>query len=187
MQRLVACCDWDPGRGASKRDRRVGQPVPSGSGKTLARQWCGHRIMMAVLTACLATAGIPGVGLAQTIGVADCASDRTVDREPMAKVELYFGLNIPGGGRVEPAAWQAFLDREVTPRFPAGLTVDEVSGQWRDATTGETIREPSRVLTILYPPTPAAEQQIEAIRAAYQSEFHQDSVMRLDEAACVSF
>jgi hypothetical protein len=105
----------------------------------------------------------------------------------MAKVELYFGLNIPGGGQVEPAAWQAFLDREVTPRFPAGLTVDEVSGQWQDATTGETVRESSRVLTLLYPPTPTAEQQIEAIRAAYQSQFQQDSVMRLDEAACVSF
>lgn len=143
--------------------------------------WGGFRFRMAVAAwaVIVSTAWVPELGLAQTT----CAADR----ESMAKVELYFGLNIPGGGQVEPEAWQAFLDREVTPRFPAGLTVDQVVGQWRDVATGEIIREPSRVLTLIYPPTPAAEHQIEAIRAAYRSEFRQDSVMRLDEAACVSF
>ncbi|MCI5147749.1 MAG: DUF3574 domain-containing protein [Candidatus Electrothrix sp. AR3] len=105
----------------------------------------------------------------------------------MSKVELYFGLDIPNGGRVEPAAWQMFIDQEVTPRFPEGLTIDKVSGQWQDAKTGRTVQEPSRVLMILYKPSAKTAQAIEDIRAAYKSKFRQDSVMRLDETNCVSF
>jgi len=105
----------------------------------------------------------------------------------MSKVELYFGLDIPGGGKVSPVAWQGFVDKEVTPRFPSGLTIDEVSGQWRDMKTSKTIRESSRAMMILYKPSAKAEQAIEDIRAAYKSQFQQDSVMRLDEINCVSF
>ncbi len=105
----------------------------------------------------------------------------------MSKVELYFGLKIPDGGKVTPAAWQMFVDNEVTPRFPKGLTIDEVSGQWQDEKTGRTAREPSRVLMILYKPSAKTVQAIEDIRAAYKKKFRQDSVMRLDETSCVSF
>ena len=105
----------------------------------------------------------------------------------MSKVELYFGLAIPGGGSVSKTEWQAFLDTEVTPRFPDGLSVDEASGQWRDAATGKTVREPSRRIMILYAPSLEAETKIEAIRNAYKTRFRQDSVMRLDETECVAF
>ena len=105
----------------------------------------------------------------------------------MSKVELYFGLKIPDGGKVDPAAWRMFVDNEVTPRFPEGLTIDKVSGQWQDEKTGRTIREPSRVLMILYKPSVETEQAIEDIRKAYKTKFRQDSVMRLDETNCVSF
>jgi hypothetical protein len=115
------------------------------------------------------------------------ASSCPVDGVTMSKVELYFGLDIPGGGRVDPVAWQTFVDKEVTPRFPNGLTIDQVSGQWRDVKTGKTIQEPSRVLMILYNPSAEAERAIEDIRAAYKSQFQQDAVMRLDETNCVSF
>ncbi|BCW88881.1 hypothetical protein sos41_20260 [Alphaproteobacteria bacterium SO-S41] len=105
----------------------------------------------------------------------------------MSKVELYFGLAIPGGGAVSKTEWQAFLDTEVTPRFPDGLSVEDVSGQWRDAATGKTVREPSRRIMILYTPSAEAETKIEAIRTAYKTRFRQDSVMRLDETDCVAF
>ena len=107
--------------------------------------------------------------------------------EAMSKVELFFGLDIPGGGKVDSAAWQEFLDQEVTPRFPEELTVDQVDGQWQDAETGKIIQESSRTLMILYPPSPEANQKIEEIRTAYVSQFKQDSVMRLDEINCVRF
>ena len=105
----------------------------------------------------------------------------------MAKVELYVGLAIPGGGEVSEAAWLAFLDTEITPRFPGGLSVSEVSGQWRDAATGGIVREPARRVMILYERSANAEAAIEAIRAAYKTRFRQDSVMRLDETECVAF
>ena len=105
----------------------------------------------------------------------------------MSKVELYFGLDIPGGGRVKSVAWRAFVEERVTPKFPRGLTIYKALGQWQDEQTGETIQEPSRVLMILYEPSAEVEQNIQTIRAAYKAQFHQDSVMRLNETVCVSF
>ena len=36
-----------------------------------------------------------------------------------------------GGGEVSEEEWRAFLETEVTPRFPDGLTVLTAYGQWR--------------------------------------------------------
>src|SRR5580658_7515322 len=47
--------------------------------------------------------------------------------------KLYFGLgpaDQPDKG-VSEAQWRAFLDKEVTPRFPDGLSVVDVYGQWQ--------------------------------------------------------
>ncbi len=107
--------------------------------------------------------------------------------QTMSKVELYFGLDIPGGGQVEPTEWQSFIDNEITGRFPNGLTIDTVSGQWQDAKTEKTIKEESRVVMILFEPSAKAKKDIEDIRAAYKSKFKQDSVMRIDDKHCVSF
>ncbi|MDJ0581459.1 DUF3574 domain-containing protein [Crocosphaera sp.] len=107
--------------------------------------------------------------------------------EVQSKVELFFGLAIPGGGKVDSAAWQEFLEQEVTSRFPDGLTVDQVEGQWQDAKTGKIIQESSRVVMIVYTASPEADKNIEEIREAYQSKFDQQSVMRLDEINCVRF
>ncbi|MBV9833354.1 MAG: DUF3574 domain-containing protein, partial [Alphaproteobacteria bacterium] len=49
----------------------------------------------------------------------------------MTQVDLYFGRNIPGGGEVSDAQWRQFLDEVVTPRFPDGLSVLDVYGQWK--------------------------------------------------------
>ena len=57
----------------------------------------------------------------------------------MARLELLFGLGKREGGTISDADWAAFLDAEVTPRFPAGLTVLSGYGQWR----GDTGSPPS--------------------------------------------
>lgn len=110
-----------------------------------------------------------------------CTAERIMQR-----VELVFGLARPEGGLVSDADWAGFLEAEVTPRFPDGLTVLTASGQWRDA-GGAIQKEPSRILVILYRPTSAADTGIEAIRAAYKARFQQESVLRIDAASCVSF
>ena len=40
-----------------------------------------------------------------------------------SRTELFFGTAIKGGGVVTDEQFRAFLDSEITPRFPEGLTV----------------------------------------------------------------
>src|SRR5262252_5517888 len=66
--------------------------------------------------------------------------------------KLYFGLgpaDHPDQGVTEDK-WRAFLDREVTPRFPGGLSVADVYGQWqgKDVPAPERLR--SKVLIVDY-------------------------------------
>src|SRR5688572_14266036 len=45
--------------------------------------------------------------------------------------ELYFAVgNEDGSDNIDEARWRDFLDRQVTPRFPDGLTVIDGHGQW---------------------------------------------------------
>src|SRR3979490_945193 len=96
-----------------------------------------------------------------------------------APLELLFGLGKQGGGEVSEEEWRAFLETEVTPRFPDGLTVVAAHGQWR-ARSGEIAREPPRALVIWHRRGAGGEADIEAIRNAYKTQFRQESVMRVD-------
>ena len=81
-----------------------------------------------------------------------------------------------------------FIDAEVTPRFPNGLTIQDGRGQWRDS-RGVIERERSYELTLLYPASEARlrGRQIERIRDAYEKEYAQDSVGRLEERLTADF
>ena len=107
-------------------------------------------------------------------GVAACRQGAAM----MARLELLFGTGRPDGGAVGEVEWQAFVDAEVTPRFPDGLTVLTGYGQWRK--THGLRKEGSRVLLIWHAPAADSEAKIEAIRDAYKARFGQDSVMRVD-------
>jgi hypothetical protein len=128
-----------------------------------------------------------GVGYVQ---FATASADRPAlcraDAKPMARLELLFGTARKQGPVISDTEWAAFLDIEVTPRFPAGLTVLSGPGQWR-GNDGEIEKERSRILVIWYEPGAASEARIEGIRAAYKLHFDQDSVMRVDSISCVSF
>jgi len=103
-----------------------------------------------------------------------------------ARLELLFGLGRQSGGEVSEEEWRAFLEREVTSRFPDGLTVVTAYGQWRGR-SGQLVKEPSRMLVIWYHPLASSNAEIEAIRQAYKARFGQESVMRVDSVSCVSF
>jgi hypothetical protein len=132
------------------------------------------------------------IALAFVIGVAACssaqpgASPPTVDTEVYIKTELYFGMAKPDGTRVSVDEWRAFLDREISPRFPDGLTVLEAEGQYMSKNLG-LIREPTRILILLHRPTVTADTLIERIRSLYQLHFQQESVLRVSTPAGVSF
>ena len=108
--------------------------------------------------------------------------------------KLYFGLgpaNAPQKG-VSDATWRAFLDAEVTPRFPAGLSVMDVYGQWlskagQTAPGSKPERIRSKMLVIDYPQTPENEAKVEAIRAAWKKRTGDQSVLKVTQAVDVSF
>ena len=102
---------------------------------------------------------------------------------------LYFGLgpaDAPDKG-VSEAAWRDFLDREVTSRFPSGLSVLDVYGQWQGKQEKAPERIRSKVLIIDYPATPPNAARIEAIRAAWKKLTGDQSVLRVTQPADVSF
>lgn len=103
--------------------------------------------------------------------------------------KLYFGLgpaDAPEKGMSE-AAWRDFLDKEVTPRFPAGLSVLDVYGQWqgRNQTTPGRIR--SKMLIVDYPATAENTAKIEAIRTAWKQRTGDQSVLKVTQPVDVSF
>lgn len=97
---------------------------------------------------------------------------------------LYFGTDSPAGP-VTAQDWTDFLDSTVTPRFPDGLTVWEADGQWRNV-DGKLVQEDARVLNLVHPDSPAAEQAISELVALYKERFRQQSVLRVWTAACMS-
>jgi hypothetical protein len=102
---------------------------------------------------------------------------------------LYFGLgpaDQPERGMNE-AQWRDFLDREVTPRFPAGLSVVDVYGQWQGKKEATPSRLRSKMLIIDYPDTQDNRDKVEAIRAAWKQQTGQHSVLRVTQPADVSF
>jgi hypothetical protein len=82
--------------------------------------------------------------------------------------------------------FQHFVDTEVTPRFPDGLTLLTGTGQFKDS-TGTIIQEGSKLLILLYPFNQKSNRAVEQIREAYKDTFQQESVLRVDEQSCVSF
>jgi len=107
------------------------------------------------------------------------------DAKLMARLELFFGTS-RRGTPVSVKDWKNFLDREVTPRFPDGLSIVEAQGQWRNG-AGHLTHERSHLVLIYYTPEAGSDAKIEAIRAAYKTRFQQESVLRADSRSCVSF
>ena len=105
------------------------------------------------------------------------------------ETKLYFGLgpaDEPDKGVTE-AVWRDFLDSEVTPRFPAGLSVADVYGQWQGRQEKAPERIHSKVLIIDYPATHENAARIEAIRAAWKQRTGDQSVLKVTQPADVSF
>lgn len=112
--------------------------------------------------------------------------ERRLDGDLFSRTELFFGLSRPDGSEITEEEFQAFVDAEVTPRFPDGLTLLTGSGQFRNS-DGDIIQEGSKLLILLYPYSRQSSALVEQIRSAYKDEFQQESVLRVDEQSCVSF
>jgi Protein of unknown function (DUF3574) len=108
-------------------------------------------------------------------------------QQAMQEVELMFGRNIGNRIGVSEAAWSRFLAREITPRFPDGLSVLDAAGQWRDQARGRLVREPSKLVVIVTQDDTPVRDKIAAIVAAYKQQFRQQSVGVISRPVCAAF
>jgi hypothetical protein len=102
---------------------------------------------------------------------------------------LYFGLapaDHPEQG-ISEAKWRDFLDREVTPRFPDGLSVLDVYGQWLSKGQAVPERLHSKLLIIYHSESAENSARIDAIRAAWKKMTGDQSVLRVTQPVDVSF
>jgi hypothetical protein len=99
---------------------------------------------------------------------------------PMERFELYLG------GSVGNNEWNAFLDTEVTTRFPRGFTVVDAHGQWQEM-NGQISKEDTRILIVVVPNNVTAAAYIGAIAAAYDDRFDQETSLLVRASVCATF
>jgi len=129
-------------------------------------------------------------GLLAFIMMSGCASFPPACMPPaqaMVTAEMYFGRNIGDRLGVSDAAFADFAVREITPRFPQGLTVVDARGQWRDTDRGHVVREPSKVVLLTFTDSAEARASLVAIAEAYKSRFRQQAVMTTVRPGCATF
>jgi len=118
---------------------------------------------------------------------ADAQPARPKLGEIWQETKLYFGTSQPDGSVVTDAQFARFVDNQVTPRFPDGLTLLAGYGQFKNS-SGTINKEKSFVLILYYPlQTKDANKNIEDIRRIYTTRFNQESVLRADGLANISF
>jgi hypothetical protein len=108
-------------------------------------------------------------------------------QESRQVAELMFGRKIGERIAVSAAQWARFVDREISPRFPDGLTIFDAQGEWRDRARKVIVHEPSKIVEIVLPGRDDDAERLSAIAAAYKTQFHQQSVGIVVRDACVSF
>lgn len=148
-------------------------------------------LLIVLLAFCLGGCGLPNSAPPAQSTAPTLTGDAAHPGQTAGWVDtrLYFGLgpaDNPDKG-VSEAQWRTFLDKEVTTRFPDGLSVVDVYGQWQGAkqTTPERLR--SKMLIIDYPDSQANRDKIDGIRSAWKKMTGDQSVMRVTQAADVSF
>jgi hypothetical protein len=137
----------------------------------------------ALIAAIAAIAGFAGTA---NVG-AQPASSCYGSQQPKTIAELLFGRDIGNRIGVSDTAWTRFVDREITPRFPDGLTITDTLGQWRDRDSGRIVREPSKRVEIVLFGGADDEAKLDAIATAYKRHFRQKSVGIIVRPGCVSF
>jgi Protein of unknown function (DUF3574) len=118
------------------------------------------------------------------------ARENLIENDPVPELiqtDLFFGRNIPTGGQVSEEQFQTFVDRSITPRFPAGLTIFDANGQFQGS-TGSIIEEPSKVVRLLLEDTIENELALDEIIDDYIQQFNQESVLlAVNEDVAVGF
>lgn len=142
-----------------------------------------------LLGGCVAPSAVRGPGAGSTTATLHGDADHPAATQGWLRTELYFGTGLADRPEqdVSEAQWREFLDREVSTRFPSGLSVFDIYGQWRGQDAGQPKRLRSKVLVLLHPDAPQQRADIEAIRLAWKRVTGDQSVLRVTQPADVSF
>jgi hypothetical protein len=138
----------------------------------------------------MSRAAPPLLAAVLALSAAGCASLKhdtcPAGQERLRTAQLFFGRSVGDQPRVTEAQFRKYVEEELTPRFPDGLTILDGGGQWKGK-DDKLIREAAKVVLIVL--TKEADQQprLDAARAAYKTRFNQDAVMLVTQPACVSF
>jgi hypothetical protein len=106
------------------------------------------------------------------------------NQQTYVAIDLYFGRAIGRTGHVTDAQWARFVARALAPRFPNGFTVLDANGAWRDPTTGQVTREPSKLVRILAPPDGSLANRVQQVADTYRRDFAQQSVGIVSKSVC---
>ena len=150
----------------------------------LAQGYLAQR-MRAIVVAWLMGAGL--LGLAMTSSTFAQALACQGSQKPQQVADLMFGRKIGDHAIVSEGAWRRFVAREITTRFPDGLTILDGRGQWLDPKTKRVVREPSSVVMIALPGNAEDFDRLNLIAEAYKRQFRQQAVGIIVRPACVSF
>lgn len=105
----------------------------------------------------------------------------------MISAEMLFGRKIGDRIGVSETDFARFAAREITPRFPDGLTIIDARGQYRDSERGRLIREPSKLVLLTFRDDPQKRTALGEIADAYKAAFRQQSVLTTVRGTCASF
>ena len=105
----------------------------------------------------------------------------------MLEYHLFFGRNIAGRPPLTDPEWADFAARVVTAQLPDGFTEFDAEGQWMNPATHHISRDPTKVIIVAVPDTPATAAAIAAVKDAYRAQFHQQSVGTTVAPVCAAF
>jgi hypothetical protein len=105
---------------------------------------------------------------------------------PAVLAEAFFGRAVAGRVDVSDAEWAVFAATELTARFPEGLSVTDIAGQWRNA-QGQIVREPTKRVSIVLSEPDRQREALLAAAEAYRSRFAQESVLLTEFPMCARF
>jgi hypothetical protein len=99
-----------------------------------------------------------------------------------ATAELFFARASDAALRDDD--WRTFVNEEISPRFPEGVSVSDVYGRGPGR---QFVREPSKALVLVLSGAAEERRNLKLIREAYGRRFHQRSTLTVEPAACISF
>ena len=131
-----------------------------------------------------------GAAILLALSLAGCAtrpapppSPCLAGQEQLRTAQLYLGRKA-ADWPVTETELRRFVDQEITTRFPDGVTVLDGGGQWSE---DQLMRDAAKVVMIILPAKGDVLAKVDAVRAAYQTQFKQDTLLQVTQPACVAF